>query len=284
MASTVALPHANINGKIFAAIPNSNLKNKDGSDKSTLDHVVDFTKSANGAFRLFQFLERVTKAVVLVLKELGNKLAGFFEALAGKFLLAWTAMTLPRLPELTQAAKKAIVDWSKPPEGPATNATRSKIEKIHVIADATAAYGYAASWILSNPALQKAADAANLVNDATDMSMAAEDWSLARDHLKHIDKKNAAMAPVYQRFQDTMKHAFIKLVKAVCSVVTGVLGLMVLAFGGPILPAAILVAISLTSTVAAMAAHFFKETSAYELVDFHKVRNPQILVAGSPAS
>lgn len=285
MAGAIAqLPFADINGQRYAAIPNPSLKNKDGSPRSTWDHIVEYTKSANGAFRCLQFLERVTKLAVLVLKEMGSAMVGFFEDLAGKFGLAWAMLTLPRLPEVTKNAKKAICDWSKTPEGPATNATRDKIQKIHDIADATAAWGYAGSLLANNPAIKNMADIPNLVSDMTDLSMAAEDWSLAREHLKHVQAQGTANAPIQERFIDKMRESMLKMVKAVASVVSGVLGLLVLAFGGPVLPAIVLIAIGLTATVAAMTAHFFKETRTSDMVDFHKIRQPEVLVAGVRAA
>jgi hypothetical protein len=64
------------------------------------------------------------------------------------------------------------------------------------------------------------------------------------------------------------------VVKSVASVASGVLGLLVLAFGGPVLPAWALLALSLTSTVAAVTNHFFKETRTQEKVEFFKFRSP----------
>ena len=106
---------------------------------------------------------------------------------------------------------------------------------------------------------------------------AAEDYGTAGKYLEQIDANQAALK---ERFADTQKEALLRLVKSVASVVSGALGLLVLAFGGPILPAAALLVISLTSTIFAMTSYFYKETRNYDLVKFFEWRAPQALVAG----
>jgi hypothetical protein len=59
---------------------------------------------------------------------------------------------------------------------------------------------------------------------------------------------------------------------------------LVLSFGGPILPAAVLLGISMVSTVAALSAYFFKEKIIdFEKVEFFKFRTPEIQIAGQAA-
>lgn len=276
------IPFLDINGRRYQAIPNPSLLNKDGTKKSALDHVVEYTKTANGAFRCLQFLERVTKAVVLVLKEMGSSMVAFFEKLAGGFGLAWAMLTIPRLPEVTKAAKKAIVEWITPPREAPVDGKRDKVEKLHQIADVAAAWGYAGSLVAGSMAIKNMADVPNLISDVTDLQMAAQDWRLSKEHVKIIDAQDPNEGPVHDRFVYTMRLALIKMVKAISSVVSGVLGLMVLALGGPVLPAAVLLGISLISTISAVSAHFFQETMPFEKVDFFKsVRNPEVLVAGA---
>lgn len=276
IAASQSISYVDIRGTRYAPLENKKLK-------TVGEFLVDFPQTLNGGFRLLQLMERVCKVVMLVLREMGDKLAVFFEDLAGKLGLAWAVLTLPRLPKVTQDAQKAIVDWSKPPQGPIVDPLRDKLQKVHDIADATAAWGYAAALVSNNPTVKTAADVPNLVGDVTDLSMAAQDWNKAKEYLKYVDPTKTG--GVHERFQNTMKYALIKLIKAVCSVASGVLGLMVLVFGGPVLPAAALLGLSLTSTIAAISAQAFKETvSTYELVDFYKVRNPEVLVAGAPAA
>lgn len=299
MAAVVAqpLPFAEVNGRRYAAFPNDmGLYQKDSQGnvkkdaqgkpipKSNLDHVIDFFKSSNGAFRCLQFLERVTKVAVLVLKEMGSSMVGFFDDLAGKFGLAWQMLTIPRLPEVTKKAKDAVAEWLNPPAVAPLDAKRDKVEKVHDLADAAAAWGYAGSLVAGSISIKNTADVFNLVADVTDLQMAAQDWWLSKKHLEIIDVQNPDNAPVHNRFVDTMRWALIKMVKAISSVVSGVIGLMVLALGAPILPVPVLVALGMIATTAAISAHFFKEKSPFEMVDYFKIRNPEVLVAGAPAA
>ncbi len=283
MAPATSYVSSNVKGQIYAAIPNEDLKNKDGSKKSKLDRIVDFTKLANGAFRVLQFLERVAKLAFHILQKMGSALASFFEKVAGKLSVAWAMLTIPRLPEVTQTAKKAVSNWSKPSQGPVpTSAFRDKTQKIHDIADATASWGYAGSLVLSNPAIKNAADIPDLVANVTELKMATEDWSLAREGLKFVNANDSKNRLIQQRFVDKTQHALIKIVKAVASVLSGVIGLIALTYGTTLFSPVTLVGIGLVSTVAAIVAHFFEKTRSLELIDFHKFKHPELVVNGHP--
>lgn len=275
----IAQQQVDVFGNRFGVFPNPALKNKDGTDKSWLDHTVTYFKEAGNAFRGLQLGDRICRVVSMVLKDMGNAMSGFFDDLAGKLSLGWAILTFPRLPSVTQTAWKAIADWGTPSLGPVASASRGILQKIHDIADALAAWGYGLSLVLGNSALKNAADVPNFVADVTDLSMASEDYSLAKKHLEYINTNHADNGALQQRFVDTMREALLRIVKSVASVVSGVLGLLVLAFGGPVIPAAALLGIGLTSTVAAMANWFFKETAVQEKVEFFKFRS-DVLVDG----
>jgi hypothetical protein len=276
------VPFAMIDGRRWEAVSNPNLLNKDGTKKSTLDHVIEFCKSANGAFRVLQFLERVTKIAILVLKEMGSSMVKFCEDLAGKLGVAWGMMGIARLPDVSKKAWNAVTEWINPPALAPVDANRDKIEKLHDIADATAAWGYAGSLVAGNIALKNMADIPNLVADVTDLQTSTQDWYLAKKHVEAIDTqpRNMGNDAIHNLFASKMQYSLIAMIKAISSVVGGVLGLLVLAMGGPILPAAILVAISMTSTISAIAKHFFEETREYKMPDFFK-HQAQVLVAGA---
>lgn len=275
-----AAQHLEVFGNRFGVIPNPATKNKDGTEKSTLDHMVTWLKETGGAFRELQLFERVCRAASMVLKEMGSTMSDFFADLGSKLSLAWAMLTIPRIPSVTQTAWKAIVDWGAPAVGPVTSASRDVIQKVHDIAEAMAAWGYGLSLVLGDSTLKTVADVPDLVSNVTDLSMASEDYSLAKQHLEYINTNHADQGALQERFMDTMREALIRIVKSVASVASGVLGLLVLAFGGPVLPAAVLLALGLTSTIAAVTNHFFKETRTQEKVEFFKFRSPEVRIAG----
>jgi hypothetical protein len=277
--AAVAVPPVVVQPPIFVEINNhrfGELSNPNAG-RSGWDHVIEYLKTSNGAFRMLQLFERVAKACSQVLQEMGSAMSVFFDDVASKCGLAWAALTLPRLPDVTKKAWEAISKWSEPCEGVAANSTRGILQKIHDVADAMAAWGYGLSLIFSSSALKNAADVPNFVGDVTDLSMATEDYSLAKKYLEFIPTNTPNSTKVHNRFVDTMREALLRIIKAVASVVSGAFGLLVLAFGGPVLPGAALLAISLTSTIAAMSAHFFKETMEHEKVDFFKNRAPAVV-------
>ncbi len=278
MAASAALPHIEINGNMYAAHPNPSLKEKDGTDRTWLGHVVEYLSSSNGSFRLLQLLDRLSKSAAMAFATINSTLAAYFSEVADKFSVAWCMLSLPRIPEVTKKAWEVITDWSSDPKGPLANSMRKTVGAVHDIADAAAMWLYSGSMVLGSMALKNAGDVPNLVADVADLTAAASDWNAASQHLTHINAKEPENEPMQQRFMDTMREALIRLVKSVASVVSGVLGLLVLAFGGPVLSPMILLGISLTSTLAAISSHFFRETMAYEKVDFHKIRQPEVLI------
>lgn len=279
MAAVVVQPlqYVDVDRNRFAAFPNPNRA------RSCSEHVIEYLKTANGAFRELQLFERIAKAASLMLKEMGDAMAVFFDEVASKLGIAWGMLTIPRLPEVTKKAWEAFTVTPAP--GPISSASRGIFQKIHDIAEAIAAWGYGLSLLLGNTPLKNAADVPNFVADVTDLSMASEDYFLAQKHLEYINTNAQDNGALQKRFVDTMREAFLRIVKAVSSVVSGALGLLVLAFGGPVVPGAVLLAFGLTSTIASLSAHFFKEmASPYEKVEFFKPRTPAIEVAGMIAN
>ncbi len=191
-------------------------------------------------------------------------------------------LTIPRLPSVTKTAWEAIAN-PKPDQGPAANATRGITQRIHDVADGAAAWGYGLSLLFNSSALKNAADVPNFVGDLTDLSMASEDYTLAKKHLEYINTNATNNAGLQTRFMETMREALLRVVKAVSSVVSGALGLLVLAFGGPILPATAALAMSLFSTMSAMSCYFYKETADSKMVEFFKADQypvPEAVVEG----
>lgn len=270
-----ALPHAVIGEKTFGAFPNPALTNK-GQPVSAAGHLINFNKTSSGTFRILQLAGRVCKAVSMVLEELGNTTSSYFSDLAGKFGTATGMMNYARLPYLTRDFLGAVT-------GPRPANARGEIKRLGTMTEGAAGWGFAISGLTGNSNIKNAASLFDVVGSTASLALACEDWSKAKQHLEHLNTNESQNGPLQERFAETQTEAFWRIVKCVTSIASGALGLLVLGFGGPILPAAALLGISLASTIAAMAAHFAKETSTYELVDFYKVRQPQVLLAGTPA-
>jgi hypothetical protein len=237
------------------------------------EHVVNFNKEASGAFRFFQFVERVARLVLTIFKDMSASMVNFFENLASKCGLAWAMLTLPRLPDVTHGAVKAVQNWSEPPK-PGVSEQRDIWGKIQKISEGCAMWMYAVS-LLATKAFGSVAktvgDCFSLVSDKMDLSASLADWRKSKQCLEWVETHKTDDKAMRKMFENTVRYNFYRVVKAVCSVVSGVLGLMVLALGGPLIPGIVFIVMGLTSTIMATWASLHKNASKYELPDFEKL-------------
>lgn len=274
--AAIAVPNqiVNVRGFRYEVVPNEDAR------KSALDHVIDFEKQSFAIYRSAKIIEGVAKLAVLHLKQVGSSYAQFGQELTGKFTNLANGLAVFRLPEVTRNAYRAVSNWSVAPQGPTSSSNRNVFQRVHDVTEGFATYGFALAFVTGKAWFADAVSGPDLVSNLTDAAMGREDINLAARNLADVKRKDPDNAPVQQMFKDKMTHAALQTAKAVCSVVSGVLGMMVLAFGGPILPPLPLICLGLTGTVSAVAAHFYKETSAYKLPDFPKISRAEVLRAG----
>jgi hypothetical protein len=279
VAVTQPNPSVTLFGHRFEAKPNPNLKNEDGTPKTKWDHVVDALKTQNIAFRLLQLIEKVLRVVSLVadhVKTLGAPVVAYADALASRFATAWQIVaTWPRLPSVTRKAWAIITRCVKPDPVAPADTDRENMQSLHDVAEAGAAWSYAGALVAGSMSVKNVADTFNLVADATELGLEAKNWSMAKRHieaLRQVDPNNTR--GMEKTFVDTLHLAMIKIIKAASSVVNGVLALLALSLGGPILPPVAMVGIGLTSTTSAIAAHFFEQTVDSKVQSFTRVAPP----------
>lgn len=276
-----AIAFANVNGLRINVFANAKRNVEDGSRKKTLgERVVEYNGTANGAFRVFQLIERTLKAVIVVLKKMGNAFHVPCQKFADKCMTAWTMLTIPRLFEVTRNMRQSWANLKKQDQPGAIPGAfqRKAVDAAKNTFDASAAYLYAASLATGSIALKNAGDVPDLANNMLDARQRAQDYMLARKTAQAAAAEG--VAPRVQRALGyTQKYSFITLMKAVCSVASGALGLSLLAFGGPVLPALALITVSLASTVLSILGSFYKDGSPYEMIDFFKTRHVQQVAA-----
>ncbi|PIS02606.1 MAG: hypothetical protein COT85_04805 [Chlamydiae bacterium CG10_big_fil_rev_8_21_14_0_10_42_34] len=250
-----------IRGNQFDAAPNGSY-NKDFST-----HLVDYEKTTYGAFRTLQFLDKTARLVAVSLKDTHRSLSASLEGIAGRLTSGWVVLSVPRLPEVTKKAWNAIFA-----QAPKVGNPQSTVDKVDALADCVGTWGYSSLLVKNNPAVKNLADVCSLVGDTIGLRAAGNELVLAKEYLNEVKRSDEKNEIVEQRFKDTATNALLKVVKSVTSVFTGVLGLLVLTFGGPVLPAFALISVGLAGTVASIASHFFKETREHQLVDFSALR------------
>lgn len=268
MAGTV-LGHTEVEGRLYAAFPNSK------AGDSGLKHVIDYADKSGGVFRIIQTLDKTLKAAEMALAHVGSSFSGSFDHVTKKLTSAWTAFAIPRLFQVTESAYEVVQNLTsdEPCKGLGgcwSRETRSAVAKL---ADCFATWGYSFAFVAGR-APHPAVEVATLVKDTTDLWDAGEDFCISSKHLEYVEKNNGDVA-LQTRFKETAQEAMLRVIKLIASAVSGVLGLLVLGFGGPVLPAALLLLISLVSSAAAISAHFYKETMQYEVVSFFKA--PKVL-------
>lgn len=228
-------------------------------------HIEDYCDTSNGAFRELQLLERVSRVASHVLKQMQSGMSTFFDGFARSLNAGWVALTLPRLPKVTREgfeASKALLTGPK-------LSFRERVQKIHDVADGFATWLYAALFVTGNSVVKTAADVPDLIVNVADTTMAAQDLINAKGELSVVKATQSSSKELQIRLDDTVKYSYMKLIKSVASVASAVLGMSMVALGAPVLPAIAFIGMGMTSTVAALTAHFFKETRPYAMVE-HK--------------
>ncbi|HSX25780.1 MAG TPA: hypothetical protein VLE89_02080 [Chlamydiales bacterium] len=259
---------------------NKKYLDENGGVVSRKNHFIDFSESANGAFRILQFFERITRAATEILDKLGSSMKGFFKGLAGKFTLAWTMLTIPRLPSVT---RHMLASWKnlKEKEGPGTMPgayCRKVLESVDKSADATAMYLYAISLVSGSTAFKIAGDVPDLVHNVAGATTGAQDHLKASKILQSAVEAGADVR-IQKGLKDTKKLTFFTTMKAVCSAVTTVFALSLLALGGPLMPAIAMILVALAGTCFAGAAGVFEAGMQFKPIKFFDTKHVQVATA-----
>lgn len=242
--------------------------------RSALDHLVEYGKELSGAFRIVQTWEKTAKVAAMVFAEFSSALSPFFEDLSNRIGAALKWFAVPRLAGLTKNAWKAVTTWGGSLRGPQYTERRGHTKNIHDVAEWAASLGYVASVVFNSTPIKNMADIPNLVVDVTDLAQAGEDYWITGHHLRQVEEVHPVLKA---RFAATQQEALIRIIKTVTSLASGVFGILALVLGKPLVPAVVLLGLSVTSMLSAMWAHFFKETRVCEMVKLCEGRDPVVL-------
>ncbi len=241
--------------------------------KNASELIANYLSEADGVFYFFQLCEKTIRAVVEVFRKMGNSMREFFEKLGAKFEMAWAVLTIPRLPVVLKDMVESIQRLRHKERGeiPGTS-TRKAVEAIRSTSDAGAAAFYSVGFLTGSLPCIRAGDALDLTYNVADAQLCAQEMLMARKALHSAASQNVDVR-IQHALQFTERHSFLKLIKAVCSVVAGILGLSILAFGGPLIPAIALIVVAVAGVVFSMWSSFYKASSPYEMVDFFRTRH-----------
>lgn len=257
--------------KLYAVTPNKSITTKEGAPQTALGYVVNFTKTAYGAFRTLQLTEKVLKVASEIFRRIGHFYADVTKSLAKNIAAGWSFLAIPRLPEVFKDAKDAILNWRNKPEGKRSYIA-DKSDKAGTVAEAVATTGFAVTALTGSEKVLNTANVFDLIKNSFDLLVHGEDYTKAKQLYNYSQLTGKAVdAKVQNRIVETMRHKVMLIAKTVFSIASGTLGLLALALGAPLVPAVALLAMGVTGTVLALWSHFYKETRSYELIDFTKI-------------
>lgn len=226
------------------------------ADNSAFDHLVDFTGKATGAYRTLQISQKTVGLGSEVAKELGYGISPALNEFGHKLGIGASALDLPRLPSATSEAIKSLSALRKEDD---VSFFRKAIKAVRDTMDAIGAYSYASIFITANPALKPVAQAAVLTADFADLQMSTSDYSKASE-LEAIATGDAKVA-----LNHSKKYYFLRILKAVASIATAILGFTVLV---SLMPVIALMIVFMSSTVFAIMRDLHKESGRFNVIKF----------------
>lgn len=251
-AATVELP---------PLTPNPNYK--EYKEYSAWKRWVDYSNETAGVFRIFQVVDKGLRLIAEIFQLLGSFVSEAVYDVARKFGLGWTLLSVARI---FGSAKDSAEKWSS--VGPAAPATFGQVaEVIDKTADVTSTAAYAVAVITDSLPAKIAGDVLSAVGDASTLYLKAENWYASSTAANAIDltkiPKNQLeeAKETKEGLNRSATNALLRIAKAVFSIITGVIGLSVFIWGVPAVPAVALIAMSLASTIFAMAAHLHESAS-----------------------
>lgn len=226
-------------------------------DRTFLGSFIDYTGTAVGQLRSWGLIRSVSR-LFNALSPTPSSGAAFAETSANTAISAIGAVCVPmRTKEAYQAlAKIGDVD-GVPLQRKIDLATRATME-------AASSWMSTAAWVTKTPALDSATSIANLTQDVADLKIAAEDYKAASNY------ESLATGDVKEALEHTRKYHLLRVVKAVLSTAAAVFALMMIFTGIQVLPLALAVLLSLTTTIVAIRRDIFKNESRFQVIDFNR--------------
>lgn len=232
-----------------------------------------FIGTSEGIFRIGQLMERIPKFINSVLSSLGRHRVEALDTLAGKGLTAWTwGTTFPRIVEVVIGAKEATAEAEEAlTDG--SNAAQVKHKAIKAAREVTEAVtmschglkmaaGLVPQMEAVSATFATVADTVGLGHDSIALGMHCKNLSLA-----HAVDLKGATPEVVNTVHSTCTNHWFGIMKEVCSVASGVFGLLC-AVTGAVVPGLLLIALSLTSTVMAVVRKLHQETMDFAPINF----------------
>ena len=233
-------------------------RNREAGD-DCLTKFQHWAQTSTAAYRIPKFAATTTKIATEVVKysggsafivqslgDTGNVLGGI--ANATSFAACFVAV-----PAAVKSVKKLT-------EGDVTG--KKILDVFNKVADAVAFVAYSTLLFIRSEPAKVVGDVAGVVADGTGVIQKASDLHQA---INIAANPNITNENIRTGLKSHIKLKWIELSKEVTALATGILGLLGLMLGGAIVPAVILLTISLASTILAITSHFYKANMAQNI-------------------
>ncbi|HSX25779.1 MAG TPA: hypothetical protein VLE89_02075 [Chlamydiales bacterium] len=254
----------------MAEIVNLNIEPNPDAKLSAFQHVSKFTTTSIGALRTIQATRNICRGVNATRELAGRAPSKQLTQIDSALGIGISALSIPRIPSVTQDAIKSVADLGKKSSVP--GAFRRKIIKAtHDMADMLAIDSYAVALATSIPVLRTVGSTFDLVADAADIEIHGEnilrskklEKAIAKETNMEPDEKKRAL----KTNQETKNFDIMKFAKGVLATLAGVLGLVVFAMGAPLLPAIIFAIMALATVTLAISSQLYKQSRPNLLID-----------------
>ncbi|MBM3184041.1 MAG: hypothetical protein FJZ64_01895 [Chlamydiae bacterium] len=240
------------------------------------DRALAYLRTDSGLFRFGQLMERVPRFANELLAQFNGTFSPALATLSSKGLTGWTWLTtFPRIATMTPGTIEAVKDAREAVKAGVLprDQIRHKVEHaVRETTDLAAMLGYGASMTASlfpqalaaEKAIRTAADGVTFAHDVISLDMNARNLQAAR----HVDLAKAT-PEMKQVVAETKRQNMFAIAKDVVSIVSGILGLGLIATGVAVIPGLALAGLSLASTILAIIRDLYKDTMMYKPIEFY---------------
>ncbi len=232
------------------------------ADNSLFQHSVDYCGSSNGTFRTLQGAGRTIRLGNELGKQAGCAPSRAAAELSRDFGVATSAMGIARLPSVTRETLDTFAELRD--ETNLIPLPRKIGNAVKVTTDAVSAYGYAASFITKNPGVLAFSQAVELTSDVTDLNLSVSDYTQA------AQLETIATGKQKEAVTHSKNYYLLRIIKAIMSIASGILGLSMMVLGAPLLPALALILISLATTIFAVLRDNYKNMGQYKVIELDR--------------
>lgn len=266
------------NGRHFCKMGDSyaevHLQGNSNAELGLVRATIKWFGSSEAIFRLGQLMDRLPRWVNTGREAYGYKPFSSLQTLSSKGMTAWTwGTTFPRIPEVIiqamdshRAAAEGAADGSSPDQVAAKSveAARDVMEAVTMICHGvTMPLSIFFPGATVGKVLATTADNTTLAHDTIDLGVVAANLNRAYQVDCH-----GATEEVLVALDQTKTNNMIAIAKSVCSVFSGLLGLILLTTGIAPISGFGLVTLSLSSTLLAITRKLHELQMTYKPIDF----------------